>query len=207
MKKEEKNKNTQVKAVGTRNKTVPARGTTGPVARKFNAFDGGPITMMRHIAEDMEKLFADFRRDRGFSEMSLFDDDFFRFERDDFFNGFSPPVEMFERDGKLIVRTDLPGMEKDDITVEIHDNRLTIEGERKQEIKEEADNLYRSERSYGSFYRQLPLPESVKAEDARATFKNGVLEITLAAPQLKTKGKRLEITEDARKTKTASPGA
>ncbi len=114
---------------------------------------------------------------------------------------------MAEIDGKLTVRADLPGMEKDDINVEIKDNRLTIQGERKNELEEEKEGFYRSERSYGGFCRSLALPENANIDDANATFKNGVLEVTIATPQLAESGKRLEIGDESTEAKTASSGS
>jgi HSP20 family protein len=88
-------------------------------------------------------------------------------------------------------------MTKDDVKVEVTDDAVTISGERKSEHEEKREGYYRSERSYGSFYRQIPLPEGVDADDANATFRNGVLEITMQAPQRQEQrgGRRLEIKE------------
>ena len=108
----------------------------------------------------------------------------------------SPQVEVFQRGNELIVRAELPGLNKDDVKVEINDNVLTIQGERKQEHEEEREGWYRNERSYGSFYRAIPLPEGTISDSAKASFKNGVLEITLQAPpQEVSRGRRLEIKE------------
>src|SRR4030095_3006522 len=94
---------------------------------------------------------------------------------------FSPQVDIFERNGKLVVRADLPGMTKDDITVEVTDDAVVMDGESRYEHEEKETGIYRSERSYGRFHREIPLPEGVKTENATATFKNGVLEVTLDA--------------------------
>ncbi len=163
-----------------------------------------PFRLMRHFAKDMENMFRDFGFDRDFPRMTGLEKDFFDPERRDFFMDFSPPVEMIRQGDNLVVRADLPGMEKDDIKVEVQDNHLIIEGERKQETKEEEEGFYRSECSYGKFYRQIPLPKSVKMEEAKANFKNGVLEVTLAAPQLETSGKKIEISDGSTETKTAT---
>jgi HSP20 family protein len=95
----------------------------------------------------------------------------------------SPQVEMFERDGKLVLRADLPGLSKDDVKVELGDNAVTIEGERRSERAAKRDGFYSSERSYGKFYRRLPLPQGVNTEDATASFRDGVLEVTMPAPK------------------------
>jgi HSP20 family protein len=107
----------------------------------------------------------------------------------------SPQIETFEREGQLVIRADLPGLSKDDVNVELNDDAITISGERHNENEEQREGYYRSERSYGSFYRQIPLPRGVNADDAQASFRNGVLEITLKAPQLQSQKRRLEISE------------
>jgi HSP20 family protein len=94
----------------------------------------------------------------------------------------APQIEVFQRGNDLVVRADLPGLQKDDIRVDVKDNILSIEGERRQENEEEHEGWYRNERSYGSFCRTVALPEGAIADSARATFKNGVLEVILQAP-------------------------
>jgi HSP20 family protein len=94
-----------------------------------------------------------------------------------------PAVDITEREGKILVRADLPGMNKDDIKVELTDGVLTIEGERKQEHEEESQGFRRSERSYGRFYRSIPLPEGASLDQARAQFNNGVLEVSVPVPE------------------------
>ena len=106
----------------------------------------------------------------------------------------SPQIDVFQRGNDLVVRADLPGIKKEDVRVDISDNLLTIQGERKQEREEEHDGWYRNERSYGSFVRTIPLPEGTIADSAKATFNNGVLEIVLQAPPKEVgRGRRLEI--------------
>jgi HSP20 family protein len=78
--------------------------------------------------------------------------------------------------------TDLPGLKRDDVKVELTEGLLTISGERKEEKEEKREGYYRSERSYGSFFRQIPLPEGAKTDTAKAEFNDGVLEITMQAP-------------------------
>jgi HSP20 family protein len=94
----------------------------------------------------------------------------------------SPSIDVFERDSRLVTRVDLPGMKKEDVSVEVTDGHLALSGERKRETEEKKDNFYRSERQYGSFYREVPLPEGVKLEDVKATFSNGVLEVSVPLP-------------------------
>lgn len=107
----------------------------------------------------------------------------------------TPEVEMFTKDGTLFVRADLPGLKKEEVTVEVTDEHITIRGERKREKEEKTENFYRTERSYGTFYRVLPLPEGVKTETAKAEVRDGVLEITMTVAKLEDKKRKLEITE------------
>ena len=107
-----------------------------------------------------------------------------------------PAIEAFQRGNEFIVRADVPGLSRSDLTVEIGDDALTIRGERKFDQEEERDGVYRSERIYGSFCRVVPLPEGAVADRAKANFKNGVLEIVMNAPSQEVRrGRRLEIGE------------
>lgn len=91
----------------------------------------------------------------------------------------APAVDLYEGEQEVVIKAEVPGMDKGDLKVDLTDSMLTISGEKKKEenIKEEAYTY--SERSYGSFSRSLQLPCAVKSDKARATFKNGVLEVKL----------------------------
>ena len=162
-----------------------------------------PFQMMRRFTEDMERLFEDFQ---GFSFPNFFKTDFapFRMEFDKV--EWIPQIEVLQNNGQFMVRADLPGLTKDDVKVEVTDDLLTLSGERKEEKEEEREGFYRSERSYGSFYRQIPLPEGAKTDNAAATFLNGVLEITIPAPKVEPSTRKLEITEptEAKAAKAAA---
>ncbi|WP_437723007.1 Hsp20/alpha crystallin family protein [Sorangium sp. So ce861] len=155
-----------------------------------------PFTMMRRMMEDMDRMFEDlgfggalspFSRSRSLAEqgggrgLSSFGGGLW-----------SPHIEVRERDGQLVVKADLPGVTKDDIRVELHDDALIIEGERRQEQQEQREGVSYSERSYGSFTRSIPLPEGVQAEDVDARFENGVLEVCLKLPQ-QQRGRTVQI--------------
>jgi HSP20 family protein len=114
----------------------------------------------------------------------------------------APDVEMYQRNNELVIRADLPGLKKEDVKVDVTDAMLTIQGERRHEEETEHSGVYRSERSYGSFHRTIPLPEGAITDQAKASFKNGVLEITMPAPpEHVTRGRRLEIKEGAESKK------
>ena len=114
----------------------------------------------------------------------------------------SPEIEVYQRNNELVIRADLPGLKREDVTVDITDNAITLQGERRQENESERGGIYRSERSYGSFYRQIALPEGTMTDQAKAIFKDSVLEITVPAPPDQvTRGRRLEITEGSEQKK------
>ena len=152
-----------------------------------------PFSFMKRFGEEMDRLFGDFTPGRNWIPPALAE-----------VTGanWAPQVEMFERDGELVVRADLPGLTKDDVKVEFTDDGLTIEGERRSEEEEKGEGYYRSERSYGKFFRRLPLPEGVKADNASATFRDGVLEVTMEAPRHEQRKPRtLEIQGETAKAR------
>jgi HSP20 family protein len=105
-----------------------------------------------------------------------------------------PQIEVMERNGNLVICADLPGMRKEDVHLEVHDNYLALQGERHQEQQGGQEGYYRSERSYGRFFRTVPLPEGINPDQARASFKDGVLEVTVPLPNREQKqGRRIEI--------------
>jgi HSP20 family protein len=111
----------------------------------------------------------------------------------------APKIEVLEKDQKLVTRVDLPGVKKEDVSVEVTDGQLILSGERKVEKEETTHNVYRSECEYGHFYRAVPLPEGVKADDVKATFANGVLEVSVPLPvPAQPNGKKIEITDGAK---------
>jgi len=111
-------------------------------------------------------------------------------------DSWAPDVEVIQRGDQLLVRADLPGLNREEVKIDITDDTLTIQGERKREHEEERDGVYRSERSYGSFRRVVPLPEGAITDQAKASFRNGVLEISMPAPpEHVRRGRRLEISE------------
>jgi HSP20 family protein len=109
----------------------------------------------------------------------------------------TPDVEMFEKGTELVIRADVPGMKREDITVELTDGYVTLRGERKQEKEEHKEGYYRAERTYGSFYRMLPLPEGVKVNEAKAVIRDGVLEITMPTTKVEQNKRTLTIEEPA----------
>lgn len=111
---------------------------------------------------------------------------------------FEPDVDISEKDNHYLVKLDLPGMEKDKINVEVQDRLLTISGERKVEKEETKEgSFYKMERSFGSFYRSIPLPDNANGEAVTAEYKNGVMTITIpkiASPStVQKQGTKIEV--------------
>ena len=125
----------------------------------------------------------------------MFDDPFFSLDRladQENLGLWNPAVDLYEKDDHFIIKAELPGINKDDIKVDLKDRVLTLSGERSfdNEVKEE--NYYRRERSYGKFQRAFTLPADVASEKIKAEFKDGVLQIEVPKPQDK-KAKQVTI--------------
>ena len=149
-------------------------------------------------------LFRDFERFFNEPAWSALNWPTFRFWRSPEFT-WNPEIDVYQKNNRLFTRIDLPGMKKEDVKVEVTDGHLAISGERRREEEEKEKEFYRSEREYGSFYRAVPLPEGVKLDDVKATFADGVLEVSVPLPAKATAAtKTVEIQEPAKATKVAA---
>ncbi len=163
--------------------------------------------MMRRISEDMDQLFESFGFGRGLFPNALGDIALARFSgKEDIEPLWAPHIEVYERDGKLVINADLPGVTKEDVDAEITADAVTIRGHRKQEKMSNEGGLYRSERSYGSFYRMIPLPEGIDTDSAAANFRDGVLRIEINAPGRRERGRALQISDGGSHTTMRSAG-
>jgi HSP20 family protein len=139
-----------------------------PLARAGTARD--PFTLLRQITSEFDRVFGEpFGRwpaplPRGEE------------------GAYMPDIDVFEKEGRLFTRVDLPGIKKEDLKVEIDDGRLVISGQRKSEVEETKEGFYRCEREYGTFRRAVPLPEGARLDDVKAKFADGVLEVSVALP-------------------------
>lgn len=116
-----------------------------------------------------------------------------------------PEIDVFEKDRRLVTKIDLPGIKKEDVKVEVTDGHLAISGERKSETEERKDDVYRCERRYGSFHRAVPLPQGVTLEDVKATFADGVLEVSVPLPaKPEAKARTVEIQDASNTVKSAA---
>ncbi len=145
-----------------------------------NFFTVSPFALMRQFTEEMDRFFTPVARtdEAGF---------------------WTPTIEVKQEKGKLLVTAELPGLGKDDVKVHIDGDTLVLEGERRREKEEEREGYYHSERTYGRFYRAVPLPEGAKVEDTAAQFNNGVLEIAVPLSEVKGKTKEVPVTEGTKK--------
>lgn len=151
----------------------------------------GPFSLMRRFSEDMDRLFE------GFFTSSPFRGNWpQRAEWPSLVpSSLWPQIEVHQAGEKLVVQADVPGLKRDDVHVEVRDNELCISGERRNESERSEGGHYRTERSYGSFCRVIPLPEGAKGETASASFENGVLRVEIEAPAQQSRGRRIEVRE------------
>jgi len=105
----------------------------------------------------------------------------------------SPTVDIYESGEDIVVKAEIPGIDRDDVAVEVKDGILTLRGERKFEKEENEENYHRIERSYGTFVRSFALPSSVDAEKVRAALKDGVLEVRLSKKE-QAKPRKVQVT-------------
>ncbi len=141
--------------------------------------------------QEMEKLMAEMMR--GFGS---FGREFPGFEA-----GFEPRIEMYETPDEVVVRAEMPGLDKDSIDVKVRGNYLIIKGVKKQENKEEKENVFFSESFYGEFQRVIPLPVEVKEEGIEAIYDKGVLEIRLPKADSARKEVKIIVKEPEKEKK------
>jgi len=111
---------------------------------------------------------------------------------EDAFGAWAPPVDIFEKLDHLVIRAEIPGVQKEDMDVRIEHGVLTLHGERKQDTEIREENAHRMERVYGTFTRSFALPTTVDAERVSATYKDGVLEVSIPKAE-SSKPKQVEI--------------
>jgi HSP20 family protein len=169
-------------------KKVPAEDATKPATmrspwnewfRPMLGFRSGsflnPFAVMKEFAEEIDRSLAGF----PFAETAI--------------REWVPAVEYKRQNGNLVVLAELPGLKKEEVTVEITPEALTLKGERKREEKEEKEGYFRSERTYGRFYRYVPLPEGANVDKAEAKIADGVLTVTVPIPAKKENRREIEV--------------
>lgn len=135
-----------------------------------------PFRDLMSMRDDFDRLFESF-----FGGMPVIREDFW-----------TPFVDIVENNGNIEVKAEIPGMKKEDIKVTVRDNVLSIVGERKQEQETKEKTFHRIESYYGKFNRNIRLPSEVEADKIKATYKDGILNITLPKPE-SAKPKKIEV--------------
>jgi len=146
--------------------------------RRMREWD--PFEDVSTFPQQMDRLFSQYFGRAGRGEEALAP------------GAWTPAVDIYETDEKMVIKAELPGLKKEDIDIEVRDNTLTLKGERKFEQETQEKNYHRVERSYGSFQRSFLLPSTIRQEAIEATFKDGILEISLPKAE-EAKPKKLEI--------------
>jgi HSP20 family protein len=148
-----------------------------------------PFMDLSRWERDMERMMEDFfgRRTRPW-----WPERWFRTEE---MEVTAPAVDLYEEKDDIVIKAELPGIDKNNIEVNLTDHMLTIKGEKKKEEEVKEENYYRSERSYGSFVRTLELPKDVHADKVKASFKDGILEVRLPKTE-EAKAKEIKVKVD-----------
>jgi HSP20 family protein len=133
-----------------------------------------PFGMMREFAGEMDRVF------RGGSQSGET-------------QAWAPRMDVQQCGGNLVVSAELPGLKREDVKVEVNDDALTIQGERKQEHSQDHDGYHRWERSYGRFYRAIPLPQGANTDQIKAELKDGLLKVSIPVPDAAKKAKQIPV--------------
>ena len=105
----------------------------------------------------------------------------------------APSVDVFEEEGNLVIRAELPGVKQEDVDITVHDRVLTVSGQRKEEQKQERGGYYVRERRHGSFRRSVMLPQGVEEDKIRARYEDGILEVTVEGAAAVREPRRIQI--------------
>jgi HSP20 family protein len=137
---------------------------------------------MQLVRFNPNRQLASYRRHMD----SLFDEffgDFFDRQRGELTQGWNPKVDVFEEEDKIVMKAELPGVDKDKIAIDVDGRVLTLKGERNSETEVKEENYYRKERSFGRFQRSFTLPLETDSEKIKAEYKDGVLQLNIPKPE------------------------
>jgi HSP20 family protein len=157
-----------------------------------------PSRELDRFRSEFDDMLERFGFDRDWFGRLPFDREFFG-ERES--AGARPAIESFIQDSKFVVRTDLPGIDPKDVDIKVLAGVLTIKGHREDKRETKKADFFRREIRYGSFERSIPLPQGIKAEDLKATYHDGVLELTAPMPK-EAAPKQVKIQVEAPKAGT-----
>lgn len=175
---------------------VAGRPQTGRGLPAWLAGAENPFAMMRRMQEDLETVFRAIGIPRFAAHLTPpreLEELLARTPALGQTAQWSPQIEVFEREGNLVVHADLPGVKRDDVEVNVNDDVLTIRGQRRQENREAEGGYRRTERSYGTFFRQILLPGGVDPTEIEAAYENGVLEVVVPSPRSQQTRRRVDI--------------
>jgi len=142
---------------------------------------------LRSFSSEIDRLFDNF-----FNDFGRFPSTFFGKDR---FGSFSPKIDISENGDSIEIAAELPGLDEKDIQISLKDDVLTIKGEKKHEEEKKEKEYYRVERSFGSFERSIRVPQEINADKIKASFKKGVLNISLPkSEKAKEKARQIEVT-------------
>jgi HSP20 family protein len=145
---------------------TPVKAETASVKRTTPTWEGlFGFPLFHGLSRELDAIFDRMKMDKPFFESTEM--------------MWNPEMEVETKGNEFRVTLDVPGLKKDEITVEVGDEHLILRGERKHEAEEKKEGYFKTERTYGSFYRAVPLPEGVKPEEANAKLTDGVLTITM----------------------------
>jgi len=180
-----------------RSTTLQQRGEEGGLSRRAPSslfslaprdfFAASPFELIRRFTDEMDRFFPTSAQ-AGSSMMT-----------------WAPAIEIAEKEGEFVVSAELPGLKKDDVKVELMQDTLVLRGERKQQQEERRGGVYRTERSYGSFIRTIPIPEEAQVEQAKATFEDGILTVSVPVAQAASRRREIPI-EDRGSSGPGEPG-
>lgn len=169
--------------------SLARRGDYEPMSFRPEEFFNNPFAAMRRMHDEMDRLFASaLGQYTGRSAAGGL-------------GSWAPAIEVSRNDKEINVCAELPGLQPEDVKIEVTDNALVIEGERRHEKKEEAEGGWHSERHYGRFFRSIPLPEGAQTDQARADFKNGELHVIVPLDQPRSKRRQIPIAGSEKGTK------
>ena len=139
-----------------------------------------PFTEMRRMREDMDRLFEGFWRPPMLLPWVT--------------EGISPAVDVYERNNNVVIKVEVPGLNKEDIEVTATEDSISLKGEFKHEEEVKEEGFCRRERRAGKFYRTIPMPTAIKPNQVKANFRDGLLEITAPKAEVaKAKEKKVPI--------------
>jgi HSP20 family protein len=159
----------------------------------FDLLAANPFSLMRRVQDEINRAFSQAGSNsltsRGTDLSSTI---------------WVPAIEVSGQDGNFVVTAELPGLTDEDVTVEISDDAIVIQGERQVEQEESDGGIRRTERRYGRFYRAIPLPDGANADDARAEFVNGLLRISVPIEQARSNTRQIPIQSTGSQQSTSS---